>query len=223
MNYEVEFLVNNKIEIEMEDDFYKSNIQDVSDNTIGISIPVNNGKYLPLKRGEKVICSYIYKKNVYVFESIVVSRKIDRILIIDIKKPEQVKLYQRRNFVRIPFMIDVLCAVVPVEKDVKHLNNQVDFFNAISIDLSGGGMKLSIDSKIADKLYYGSLLMITIPSDSENITVRGKIARIDKNQVKDRVLCGVSFIDLDETNREKIISIVFKIMRDQIKKGTRED
>ena len=58
MSDNVEFLVNQRIEIEMEDGIYKSNIQDITDEYIGISIPVNEGKYVPLRKDEKVICHY---------------------------------------------------------------------------------------------------------------------------------------------------------------------
>jgi c-di-GMP-binding flagellar brake protein YcgR len=217
--------VNSKIEIEMEDGFYKSNIQDVGEDTIGISIPVNEGKYLPLRRGDSIRCIYFHKKQkqMYSFDTVVTSRRIDRVLIIDIKKPENIRFYQRRNFVRVPMTMDILCAIVPTVKDSKHLDDQIDFFNATSLNISGGGMKLSIDIGLERRFSYGKILLLTIPAGNENITVKGRLVRIDRDIKKRKLICGVSFINIDEKNREKIIALVFRIMREQVKKRTRED
>lgn len=223
MDCNIEFRVNSKIEIEMEDVFYKSNIQDIGKDTIGISIPVNEGKYLPLRRGDSIRCIYFHKKQMYSFDTFVTSRKIDRILIIEIKKPEDIRFYQRRNFVRVPMTMDILCAIVPTVKDSKHLDDQIDFFNAMSLNISGGGMKLSIDIAMESKLSYGKILLLTIPAENENITVKGRLVRVDRDIRKRKLICGVSFINIDEKNREKIIALVFKIMREQIKKRTKED
>jgi c-di-GMP-binding flagellar brake protein YcgR len=223
MNYGVEFLINGKIEIEMEDGIYKSNIQDVGENTLGISIPVNNGKYLPLHKGEKIKCIYLYKNKTYMFNTVVISRKVDRILIIEIKKPDKLNIYQRRNFVRVSFVEDVLCTLVPQTKDARHLDSQIHFFNAMSLDISGGGMKLSIDPKDEDGLRYGDIIMVSIPVNNGNIAVKGKIVRIDNNVQTHRIICGVSFVDLHESSRDKIILLVFKIMREQIKKKAKEE
>ncbi|WP_446897141.1 flagellar brake protein [Clostridium sp. LBM24168] len=223
MDCNIEFVVNSRMEIEMEDGFYKSNIQDVGEDTIGISIPVNKGKYLPLKKGDNIKCIYFYKNQMYSFNTVAVSRKIDRVLIIEIKKPEDVRFYQRRNFVRVPLVVDILCANVPMVKDVRHLDDQIDFFNATLLNISGGGMKVSIDVSLESKLSYGRVLMLTIPAGDENITVKGRLVRIDRDINKRKIICGVSFVELDERNREKIISLVFKIMREQIKKRTKGD
>ncbi len=54
MNNKYEFKINNKVEIEWDDGYYKSIIQDVNEDTIYITIPANEGKYLPLNYNDKI-------------------------------------------------------------------------------------------------------------------------------------------------------------------------
>ena len=223
MDSNINFTVNSRIEIDVDSEIYKSNIQDVSEDYISISIPVNNHKYMPLSKGEKVDVIYYEEKNVYKFNTVVVGRKIERILMIMLKKPEKVQICQRRNFVRVPLILDVLCAIFPLEKDLYHLNDQVEVFKACSVDMSGGGMKIVVDVKMKDKLKYGDIIIVTIPMENDSLTLKGKIVRITSNKDETKLTCGLSFIDIDKKSRERIIRVLFQIMRQHIKKGAKED
>lgn len=226
MEFDIDFEINSKIEIQIDDEdrYYKSNIQDLGEDYIGISAPVDKGRYLPLRKDEKIRCMYIYKKNIYSFYTVVISRKLEnKVLMIQIKKPYEVKLSQRRSFVRVPLVVDVLCVLIPEQRDLKHLSCQIDFFNATSLNISGGGMKLSVSMKQENELRTGSIVMITIPVKGGNVTVKGNIVRIDKNMESQLLICGITFLDLEEESREKIIELVFDIMRRQIKKRTKGD
>jgi c-di-GMP-binding flagellar brake protein YcgR len=222
MSNKVEFLINQKVEIEMEDGMYKSNIQDVTDEYIGISIPVNDGKYVPLRKGEKVIGLYYFNKDIYKFETVVIGRKVDRLLIIMLKKPEKIVMFQRRNFARVPFMVNICCALVENNNKLQNIgNNQIEFFDAYTLDISGGGMRLAIDRKLEGKIHFGSILMITIPIESENLTLKGKVIRVENDRKNPKIIYGLSFIDLDRLARECIIRLVFKVMREQMKNGAK--
>jgi c-di-GMP-binding flagellar brake protein YcgR len=219
----VEFAVNDRIEIEIGGQIYKSNIQDLSDDYIGISIPVNNHKYVALKKGDKIDAIYYSGKNIYGFHTIVIGRRIEKIFIIMIKRPEEIEIIQRRNFVRVPVFLNVLCAVVPAAGDLHNLDNQVEVFKACSLDMSGGGMKIAADGRLKYKLKIGDIIMVTIPMKDDSLTVRGEIVRIDRNKNKSKLVIGLSFVDLDKVNRERIIRVLFQVMREHIRKGAKED
>lgn len=224
MGVKVEFLINSKIEIEFNDDSYKSNIQDVTDEYLGISIPVTDGKYLPLAKGEKATVMYYYGKDIYRFDTVVIGRKIEKILIIMLEKPKKVTLIQRRGFARVPLMINACCALICTDKNIQTIgDNQIEFFDAYSLDISGGGMRLAIDRKFENKIQRGSVLMVTIPLCNENITIQGKVVRIENDRKNPKIICGLSFIELDRKVREIIIKMVFQTMRDQMKNGAKED
>ncbi|MCI1943689.1 flagellar brake protein [Clostridium luticellarii] len=223
MKCNIEFVVNSRIEIEIDGKIYKSNIQDISEDYIGINIPVNNHKYIVLKKGDKIAAVYYLGKNIYRFNTVVIGRKIEKILIIMIKKPEEVEVVQRRNFVRVPLVLNVLCAVVPVNKDPHNLDEQVEVFNAHSLDLSGGGMKISVDDKLKCKVSAGDIIMVTIPMEDDSLAVKGKVVRISRNNDKSKIIFGLNFVDLDKINRERIVKLLFQVMRKHIEKGAKED
>lgn len=224
MNVKIQFLVNNKIEIDFKNELYKCNIQDVTDEYIAISIPVNDGKYLPLAKGEMVKVLYYYGKDIYKFDTVVIGRKIERILMIMLKKPERVIMIQRRSFARVPFMINVYCALIRTEKSINTINdNQIDFFDAYTLDISGGGLRIAVDRKLEKKIQRGNILMLTIPIENENLTIEAKIARVENDRKNPKIICGLTFLDLDKKTREAIVKLVFEIMREQMRKGAKGD
>ncbi|MFL0195508.1 flagellar brake protein [Clostridium sp. WILCCON 0269] len=221
MKCNIEFVVNKRIEIDDGGEIYKSNIQDVSKDYIGISVPTCRHKYMSLRQGDRVEGVYYEGKNIYKFHTVVIGRKIEQILIIVLKKPEKVELFQRRNFVRVPVILDILCALLPAEKSPNNLDNQIEVFKACSVDMSGGGMKIVVEGSLKDKLKPGNKIVITIPVGNDRLDVKGKLIRVDENKDTGKLICGVSFIELDKMSREKIIRSLFQIMREHMKKGAK--
>ncbi|WP_270474996.1 flagellar brake protein [Clostridium cochlearium] len=212
-----DFNVNGRIEILMDDGIYKSNIQDIDKDYIAISIPVKDGEYLPLRRGDRVEAVYYEKNKLYKFYTVVSGRKVDRVMMILLKHPDKIFKVQRRNFVRVPFVTEVLCAVLEKNQGIiDRLDNQFEFFHGHTLDISGGGIKLSTEKE----LERGELLMLTIPIKDENISVKGKIIRKEK---LNEFVYGVSFHDVDNKTVEKIVSLLFQIMREQRKTGAKEE
>ncbi|WP_027624815.1 flagellar brake protein [Clostridium lundense] len=215
---DVKFLVNRKVEIIMDDGIYVSNIQDVEDEYAGISIPVKDGSYLPLKKGDRVEGVYYSGNGLYKFYTVAVGRKIDRIMMILLAHPEKFIKFQRRNYVRVPIVIKVFCAILDKTINLNNItDNQFEFFDAFSLDISAGGMRLSTDRDIS----IGDIIMITLPLKNEVINVKGKVVRVER--ARDRNICGIGFMDVDNKTVEKIIQLLFQIMREQRKNAPKED
>ena len=68
--------------------------------------------------------------------------------------------------------------------------------------------------KAKEKLENNDVVIGNLKYENEKINVKGKIIRIEKTEDK-RYIYGVSFIDMNNSTREKIIRTVFKIMRKQ--------
>lgn len=218
MEDNVSFLVNHRIEILMDDGIYLSNIQDIDEGQVGISIPVKDGVYLPLRRGDRVEGLYYNSKGIFKFNTVVTGRKIDRIMMILLAHPKKFTKVQRRNFVRVPLVTNVYCAIIDKQINLNNIgDNQVDFFDAFSLDISAGGMKLSTDKEVNK----GDILMATMPIKDEVITIKGKVIRVENIQNKN--ICGICFLDVDDKTVEKIMKALFQIMREQRKNAPRED
>lgn len=220
MTSKVKFLINSKIQILMEDGTYKSNVQDVSTKHIAISIPVCDGRYLSLRVGEKVEGIYFYNDNVYKFSTTVLDRKKDGVMIIVLAYPRFLKKIQRRNFVRVSYVNDIWCISLGMANEYKTIKyKEYEFFNAMCLDLSGSGAKICSDRE--NKL--GEVLMLTIPVKDEILTFTGKIVRKDPSNIIGKFNYGICFIDVNKKEVEKLIMLLFELMRERRKSKTREE
>jgi c-di-GMP-binding flagellar brake protein YcgR len=210
----VDFIINKKLEILVGEKYFKSNIQDIAENYIAISIPVNSGEYLPLSKGTLVDVIYYEEDNLYKFKSVVMGRKFENIPILLISNPKEIIRIQRRKYVRVPTISTV--KYTNLKNDPKTRPSSIEnskYLQAILLDLSGGGMKIKISEEV--KLSQYLLLCLTI--NNEDILIVGQAKRIIKDD-DGRFNCGLSFEFVDSATREKIIKLIFQLMREQMKK-----
>lgn len=217
MESKVLFVINSKVEILWHDGNYKSDIQNVTENMIAISVPIKDGQYIPLSKGEKITAIYYANGNVYEFESVVTGRAHDRIPVIYLEMPSNIVKVQRRNHVRVPLIADISCALVKKNLTIEQIgSNDIDFFNAFTLDMSGGGIKIVTKRKVS----VGDRLLITVSLKDETLNLQGQIIRVEKDFEK-RSVCGVNFVDMDNKTTEKLIRIIFQIMREQVQRSSK--
>lgn len=203
-------VINNKIEVTWEKESYKSVVQDSTKKNLLISVPVNSGTYLTLKTNEEIeIVYYDDKANVFNFKCKIINRIVENgIPYYSTTLPYDVIRIQRRNHVRV--------STVQVIKHIEKYNEETDvnelqkLYNCLLLDISGGGMKI----KLKEKIEMNEKIVAKIGNEKEEFQVKGEIVRIDKTEDK-RYIYGVSFFDLENRTREKIIKMVFEIMRKQ--------
>lgn len=233
MEENVQFNINGKVEIRMEDGDYKSIIQDVTDQYIAISIPTKEGSYVPLRPGEKVEVIYYFEKELYKFITVIIGRRIDRIPILLLSIPDKLEKIQRRRHVRIPVVVPIKYAKMNSKVELEYkkyqngvqLNTRLNFTSTgmmlnisskgIMLDISGGGVRVNMK----DDLSYENFVLIALPLEDEDFIVKSKVVRVE-NQNDGQKVYGLRFIDLDEKDRDKIVKYIFKLMRDQRKKAS---
>lgn len=223
---EMELKINGRIEVLDEDGitYLKSNIQDITDEGIYITIPMKEGKYLPLNIGQSVSIIYYRDQDVYQFDGDVIGRTVNVIPMIILSQPRNIRVIQRRNYVRVLVINTVKYLKIDrelAEKDIPRILNIVDsnnFKQATVLDLSGGGMRFKTDTK----LKLNDYLLISLSLINEEIMVKTKIVRCEMQPDK-TYICGLTFLDLGELTREKIIKYIFHVMREQRKKGLKGD
>lgn len=204
----VKYRINEKIEIIESDGDYKSNIEDVGDNYIEISIPIKEGKYMTLRQGERVEVIYYHNRRIYKFISVVIGRKIDRVPLLILAKPKKLIEVQRRTFVRISCVENIKYSKIETNVETK----------GIMLDISAGGLKL----RTAEHLKIREKIQLKILINKEEIGVKGEIVRVIEEQDK-KYACGVRFVDLEDKISEKIVRYVFQLMREKRKNGLEED
>lgn len=210
----VDFVINKKLEILIDEKYFKSNIQDITEEYIAISIPINSGEYLPLSKGTIIDVIYYEEDNLYKFQSAVIGRKFENIPILLISNPVEIKKIQRRKYVRVPTIGSV--KYINLKNEPRTSPSAIqdsEYMQAILLDLSGGGMKV----KISEEIKLSNFLLVCLTINNEDILIVGQAMRIVKDD-DGRFNCGLSFDFLDNTTREKIIKLIFKLMREQMRK-----
>lgn len=215
----IQFKVNSKCEILIEDKVYKSSIQDLGKDYIGISIPISNGQYAPLNENDKVTVIYYNENNLYGFNTSVMGRKVDIIPIILLKPPKNVKKIQRRKFFRVNLFKDV--EYLKVDKNISDITaNKLTkdlkaFTKAIMLDLSGGGFRL----KTKEAIRATDRFMIKIPLEHEDIFVLSDCIRVFRDTDTNLYVSGFSLFNVDGKVQDKLIAYIFAVMREQMKKS----
>lgn len=218
---EVNFKINNKIEIISDEQCYLCDVQDVKDEYVAISIPIKDSEYLPLRVNQRIEVLYYDGSCIYKFPSMVVKRTKSNIPLIwiNVPKEDRITKIQRRKFVRIPVLMDVRYAIIDRETKLsRETLAGLKFFNGTLLDLSGGGVKLKVQSDVKKD----DIFAIILPVEEGIILVKGEIRRLTTDELGDKI-CGVNFLDLRMAEQDKIIKLVFSIMRDQMKKGLKEE
>lgn len=200
-----EIKVNENIEILYNKIIYKSKIQDVEDDTISIYLPSAEGRYLPLEIGEETqIFYYGDRDKVFSFKCKVVKRGTQgNVRLLTMGKPYDIERIQRRNFVRVSYIETVLYGVNEDEEDITYKK-------ATLLDLSGGGLRF----KTSEKLEKEELITLRLKYYDDVLYLKSKVVRRNMNDTGDYTY-GVEFIDISDISREKIIRLVFQIMRKQ--------
>ncbi|MCY6370372.1 flagellar brake protein [Clostridium ganghwense] len=215
----IKFKINNKVEIIMDEQVYSCDVQDMKEGYLAISIPIKDTQYLPLRKGDRIEVLYYEGNSLYKFNSVVAVRKKANIPLIWITVPENYKKVQRRKFVRVSVLLNVKCAVIDKDFSLNKANiSQLNFSEGTVVDLSGGGVRLKTKLKIGNN----NMLLIALPLDKGGILIKGNVVRAEEDDIKNKI-CGINFIELQPAEQEKIIQYVFTIMREQMKKGLKED
>lgn len=206
----MELLINSMIDVLWEDNAYKATIQDIKENEILTTIPVKDGIYLTLKNESEIEqVFYDDKGNVYKYKVKVIGRYIEKdISFYRVTKPYNIKRIQRRDYVRVN-VVQVINYIKEIDFQ-KEIKTEDNYENALLLDLSGGGMRI----KAKEKLANNDVIILSLKYEDEKMIMKGKIIRVEKTDDK-RYIYGVSFIDMNNSTREKIIRTVFKIMRKQ--------
>ncbi|MBZ9624522.1 flagellar brake domain-containing protein [Clostridium sp. FP2] len=210
----IDFAINKKVEILVDERYYNTNIQDLTEEYIAISIPLSGGQYVPLSRGDIIDVIYYEEENLYRFKSSVIGRKIENIPILLISKPLEIEKIQRRKYVRISL---INTAKYKNLKDQPKISpkaiDESEYLKASIVDLSGGGMKV----RVSEEIVKNDFILVNLTVNNEEIHIVGQAKRIQKDD-EGRFVCGLSFEFLDNLTRERIIKYIFQLMREQMKK-----
>lgn len=182
-------------------------VQDILDNrTFLITLPMSEGHPVILEASQKVrICFYRNEGEFYFLAQVIDRIKIESVILISVKQISSIERLQRRDFFRFK---TILPAVFRFVTDSKL---KEEWFKAFVNDISGGGIRLYTEKFIP--LY--SIIECKIKLDKvEDVSLRGKVLRVSKVlEAEKQYDIGISFVDISERIRDKIITFIFEEQR----------
>ena len=208
----LELGINSKIEVLFDKIIYKSTIQDINyekENML-IAIPVTEGMYLTLN-AEDVIDQIFYDKkgNVFKYNTKIIKRVSDnKIPFYETTFPYNIQKIQRRDYVRVNTAESIEYKLE--EKSGKNEKDEKPYEKGILLDLSGGGMRFKANKEMS----HGNIINANVKYENEKLEVKGKVVRVEKTDDK-KYIYGIAFMGISNSAREKIIRLVFTIMRKQ--------
>ena len=207
----------------------------VNDERLIISNPIHEGHlYAMERRYGYYFRFYIENQGMYLFKGIMIERLLyDNLPSVSIKLDSEIKRIQRRKFYRVNFkskghfLIEkkipeheiakkkaLLNAKYKNEKDVIVEEAIIEKFAFDSLDLSGGGIRV-LTRKLLES---GELIKGEVLLNNMWNKFSGEVTRVQKKD-DNHFEVGIRFIDLDSATQSRIVSYVFEIERNLIKKG----
>jgi c-di-GMP-binding flagellar brake protein YcgR len=215
--------IGQKVEIRTEPDgeVYASMIQELEAETVTISLPVLQGRYLLLQPGERVTVEFCPADAVYTFETVVVGRKKHgELSLLLLARPSAYKRKQRRELFRLPVVLPcsfrLRAAADPGGKSSKKFGGKIK-------DLSGRGLKLSTSCpvKINDVL----IVSFALPGNEEQcFTLQGTVRWCEESEER-MITAGVEFTEVSPEQEEQIINYIFAQQRQSLRllRGRKND
>lgn len=187
-------------------EIFFTKISDVDENfeTLDLNLPMESRQYVIARNGEQVKVHVKKDDGIYCFKSKILYRALDPYAHIRVEFPKKLIKEQRRQFFRMPVNLMVL-----LKKE-----NDENFKQGVSIDLSGGGFCL-----ISRGLFEKDDIVI-MNFDLTNGTKIEEIKGIIKwrvNKSENQYEYGVEFFNIDNKLREQLISYLFELQRNRKK------
>ena len=199
---------------------FATKIEGKADSGYWIYAPYTDDYRSMIRTQDEIEVSIMWKGAVYFFGATVIGEKHDRVKLLLISDPEFVRREQRREFVRVPVVLDAQIACNPTAPDAA----TDEWVTVVAGDISGGGVSLFIWNKDAPMwLANGRRICVALPigPDGSTVKVMGQVVRLEKPEEgpSDGVNVGVRFMEISEGERRVIIRFVFDRQRELIRKS----
>ncbi len=207
----------------------------VNDERLIISNPIHEGHLYAMERSYGYYFRfYIENQGMYLFKGLMIERLLyDNLPSISIALDSEIKRIQRRKFYRVNFKSkgyfliekkipdyeiakkkELLSTKFKNEKDLIIEDATIEKFPFESLDLSGGGIRVITRKAFeSGELIKGEVLLSNMWNKFSGEVTR--VQKKDDNQFE----VGIRFIDLYSATQSRIVSYVFEIERNLIKKG----
>jgi len=184
-----------------------SQVADIQGNRIYIAAAFKEGRPYPLSLGQRLnIIFYKEEKGVFYFFAEIKDRINNHFPAYEIQPLGEAIRIQRRDFYRFETALKVVVQDIYDYKPV----------TGVTKDISGGGMKFYAPREFGEETPLEGILYF----DEENyVAISGMVARCQYEEERKEYVVRVSFNNIREAVRGKIIAYIFDRQRSLRKKG----
>jgi c-di-GMP-binding flagellar brake protein YcgR len=181
---------------------YRTVVQDVTENIVFVSLPIVNGEYILVRRGEVYEGTLYDPTGMYTFSVVTVNRLMRPVPMIALEKPAQVRRFQQRSYPRVRAYLDVIYRPLQgVKEFVPDLEPDKEI--VWTRDISAGGLCVVVDRDLPVGLDVA--MRITLPRDySAAINCRGIVKRCLSEEYSATRLAGIEFTRIDASDQASI-------------------
>lgn len=205
--------VNEKFELVVKEGPFKGNylsqVADIHDTTIEVTIPYVRGEIIPLRLNLGITMNFIGEQAAFLYETKIIDRIDEPVPMLILEYPQKKHRVQRREYFRLDVKKKVNYRIL--DDNLKPITKMKE---TETIDISGGGLKMVLNEVINK----GTLieLYIQIP-ELENTAIISRIVNIF--DLPDGIAVGVKFVEIDRYIREDIIGWLFDYQRELRQRG----
>jgi len=200
---------------------YVSRVENISGGNIAIRWPNSHGIRAPIQENSLLCILFIKGSEVFEVDARVVNLMLYPHALIVIRCEGQLRKTQRRDFVRVPAMLDVRLSARLVRATATGHERESYSIATTTVNLSGGGFSIHHDMP----LQMGSLYNVNmaIPMLEQPLSVTAKVVRIEPalNRMNNTYYhVGFDFVQLEEPARRRIIKYVFRFQQNMLARQT---
>ncbi len=204
---------------------YVSQILEIKDDeNMKLAMPMVQGRLIPLAKGEKFEAFFYTAKGLYTTRILILERyKTGNIYSLDIEILAELKKVQRRQYFRLEKSIPVMYTqITEQERDsilkgdlrVEDVVMNSIYSEGVSLDVSGGGMRLVGDLKIDKATPLILNFNIAMDSGVKNFKLLANTIKSEQlGMRRDKFEERVEFLNITPEDREVLIRYIFEEQR----------
>jgi len=191
---------------------YVTSLQDMTGEYLLVGIPYYLGQPLILMQGDAILVTYVGTDGVYRFSTVCRGRRMDRVPLYILGRPEQVERIQRRRLVRLPVALEVRGGEKPNYGSVQ------EYSRWYTSDISAGGMSLILENPPAVGTKLVLEFSIPVHGRLRHIFADGQVKRVQRlegNDGETRFAVGIRFQGLSKADEDAIVAFIFRRMAEE--------
>jgi c-di-GMP-binding flagellar brake protein YcgR len=196
-----------------EEQEYRVRIVEIREDGYVVECPLGPKGYpVRVPVGESVGIGYVIEGAFYHFRTTVLQliregEETPPLLVVQKPAKESIKKKQRRQYFRIPVMLDVTFVAWDPEQTEQNLPSEE--MTGMMIDLSGGGFSFRIKVQLPEKGAIKGVLRLPLKKQLLEASFEGVIRRVTYMPKPGLYHCSVEFTNIRESDRDKVMRYCF--------------